>query len=649
MKSQAWVWGVIYLAAFLVSGVEAAHLEYVSSGLWIQSGGCSSNAGESDPYNDPETLWREQYVNNDYDPWFIEAGASSSVSTASSSAYGTADAALNERDVTLTFLMEASGHTTTAESSLYAYTSPAGLTPGDTDGVFYRIVSDGEPVGTPVRVRLRWTAQAHVVGDSNNGSIWIGGPGSVSDILVSLNGGSGDGEPPAESVVYRHPGPYYYIEGIYDDSDSAVISASVGDVLGLYLGCQATVYADNAIADKSMSGEFVFAAELLESDSNPADINNDRQVNIEDLALLALNWLWTAPPAFNQTCDDALLVQDGKVYQDSTAGTDNGELWYQLRSAGDAIHVVSLCGSGFDTRLTAYERWSGSDPCPGDYWGENDDSCDQQSQLEMICWDDTTYYFKVDSPSGEQGNVRLEITKIPRPENDDTPAEVVLDTVYTGSTAGSFYDGWVWYQFTPQESDFYTFSLCGSSFDTEMQLYDEQWGDVLDYNDNACGMQSELPFYLEAGETYYIAVGCERSDRGEYQFQVTRGAAAPVNDDSENATVLYRWDQVEGSTVAAGGADISSCGDGDSQDVWYRFTAPYYSSTYGAQLWVWPAYNVKTLTIYDADSPGTELFCGETDEWGWFYITFPLTVGQDVLIRVGGTPGSGGQYKFYMY
>jgi hypothetical protein len=648
MKSQVWAWGATCLAAFLVSGLEAAHLEHAGSGLWIQSGGYSANATESDPYDDPATPWREWYFSNDFDPWFIETGSSPSISTAFGDAYGTADAVLNAQDVTLTFLIEASGQTTTTDSSMYVYTNPAGLEPAVTDGIFYRIVSDSEPAGTPVRVRLQWNAQAQVTGMDYNGYIWIGGPGSVNDILVSVNGGPGDGAPPAESVVYRHPSLIYYDEGLHNDSDSVVISAAVGDVLGLYLGCQAYVYADNAIRDKTVSGEFVFAVEVLESTTNPADINNDRKVDIEDLAMLALNWLWTAPPAFNQTCDNALLVQDGKVYRDSTAGTDTGELWYQLRPAEDAIHVVSLCGSDFDTRLTAYERWTGSEPCPGNYWGENDDDCDQQSQLELICWDYTTYYFKVESPSSEQGNVRLEITKIPRPENDETPAEAVLDTVYTGSTAGSFYDAWVWYQFTPQESDFYTVSLCGSSFDTVLELYDEQWSTVLDYNDNACGMQSELPFYLEAGVSYIIAVGAW-SDRGDYQFQITRGVATPVNDDCTNAMVLYRWDQVEGSTIAAGGEDISSCGDGDSQDVWYRFTAPY-DAAYGAQLWVWPDYSVKTLTIYDASGcPGTEIQGAETDENGWVSITLPLTISQEVLIRVGGIPGLGGQYKFAMY
>ena len=313
MKSQAFVWGMLCVAALFVSGVEAAHPEHVGGRLWTSSFGYSFNAAESDPYNDPETPWREWYYSSEFDPWFVEAGVSPSVSTAFGSAYGTADAVLNGRAVTLTFLMDASGQTTTADSSFNAYTSPAGLEQGVTDGIFYRIVSDGEPIGTPVRVRLQWNAQAQVTGTGYNGSIWIGGAGSVNNILVSVNGGTGSVEPPADSVVYRHRGLYYYGEGVYDDSDSVDIMVAVGDVLGLYIGGHAQVQANNEIMNYSVSGEFVFTAQVLESTSNPADINKDRKVNIEDLAMLALNWLWVAPPPFNQTCDTALLVQAGKV------------------------------------------------------------------------------------------------------------------------------------------------------------------------------------------------------------------------------------------------------------------------------------------------------------------------------------------------
>jgi hypothetical protein len=515
-------------------------------------------------------------------------------------------------------------------------------------GLFYKVASDGEPAGTPVKVRLSWNAQAQI---TDLGYAYFNYSPAGDGILVAINSNPIDSVPAADSIIYRRSSLYFDNSGQSPQNDTIVFMAAVGDTIGIYLGGYTSIYFDNKTGGGDIQAEMAVNMQIVDSRDNPADINKDKKVDLADLAKLAESWLWEAPPPSNQNCDNALLVQPGKVYEETTVDTTNGELWYQFRPTETARYIVSLCGSDFDTRLTLYYHYDGmTEPCPGEYWNENDDFCDQQSQLEFSSWYNEMYYFKVDSPSGQRGNVRLEITKFTPPVNDDFDSATDADsnTTYTGTTIGSVGDAYVWYRFTPTDSDFYTLSLCGSSFDTTMELFDESYN-ILDFNNDACGQQSEMPAYLTAGVPYYIAVGSEYYEqRGDYQFRITRGAAVPANDECANATTFNRWDWIENSTAVATGSDISSCGTDDVQDVWYRFTADA-DRTYDFQLYIWNSNFEETITLYDATAcPGTELFCSQTAS-GVAHFQRTMTTGQEILVRIAGYAGRSGHYTLYIW
>lgn len=131
-------------------------------------------------------------------------------------------------------------------------------------------------------------------------------------------------------------------------------------------------------------------------------------------------------------------------------------------------------------------------------------------------------------------------------------APIELDETYMGSTVGAtgintsscgYKDTLdVWHSFTPQLTGEHTISLCGSSFDTTLAVYDECEGSELACNDDtAVGVcsstvLSELSIVLEKDHTYLIRVAGYNGQTGDYHLTVTglrcsSPIASDLNDD----------------------------------------------------------------------------------------------------------------------
>jgi len=70
----------------------------------------------------------------------------------------------------------------------------------------------------------------------------------------------------------------------------------------------------------------------------------------------------------------------------------------------------------------------------------------------------------------------------------------------------------IWYCYTATRTCNVTVSLCGSSYDTKLAVYDgcgcyPRFSDLIECNDDACGFQSEITFAASAGNKYLIEVG----------------------------------------------------------------------------------------------------------------------------------------------
>ena len=80
----------------------------------------------------------------------------------------------------------------------------------------------------------------------------------------------------------------------------------------------------------------------------------------------------------------------------------------------------------------------------------------------------------------------------------------------------------VWYNFTGN-GDAVTASLCGSAYDTKIQVYEGDCANLVcvDGNDDSCGLQSEVTFISTVGTEYYIYVFGFGTSTGDYTLDLT--------------------------------------------------------------------------------------------------------------------------------
>ncbi|GAB4329977.1 MAG: hypothetical protein Kow00127_22260 [Bacteroidales bacterium] len=117
-------------------------------------------------------------------------------------------------------------------------------------------------------------------------------------------------------------------------------------------------------------------------------------------------------------------------------------------------------------------------------------------------------------------NVNGVLTVNPLPGDDCTSPVAIAEVVdYSFSTTSATQSGYnpgcggttdpydIWYEYTATYNGTVTASLCGSSFDTRIALWDGCGGTVLACNDDDCGLQSAITFDVVAGNNYLIQVG----------------------------------------------------------------------------------------------------------------------------------------------
>lgn len=240
--------------------------------------------------------------------------------------------------------------------------------------------------------------------------------------------------------------------------------------------------------------------------------------------------------AFEVFCGDSLLG-------DTTYATENDELsgfcgtsqgapgiWYTFTGTGDVV-TFSLCGSAFDTKIQVYKGICGSLACVAG----NDDSCDIQSEVDVLSSASSTYYVYVFGFGTNTGTFNLNVSCVPPPEppvNDECAAATVItantDEFCTNFTNGTLYgatpssestscsgesDDDVWFQFEAL-SDEVAIDISNIIGDTQDLFH------VL-YEGLDCGSLTELycsdpnqsvASGLTIGNTYYVRVYSNTSE-----------------------------------------------------------------------------------------------------------------------------------------
>jgi hypothetical protein len=214
-------------------------------------------------------------------------------------------------------------------------------------------------------------------------------------------------------------------------------------------------------------------------------------------------------------------------------------IWYRYTAPSTGEITVSLCGSEYDTKLAVYDG-SGCNPTLNRLLGCNDDFCSRQSELtfdaiaghkyliEIGGWTDADYGPGILNISSEGSS--------PGTSNDDCYNAKLIGnvTALAFDTSTATFDGPghcmtspnIWYIYTATCTGEAIVSLCGSSYDTKLAVYNggacnPTQSRLIECNDDACGWQSEITFEATAGQQYLIEVGGFGDNAGAGKISVS--------------------------------------------------------------------------------------------------------------------------------
>ncbi len=208
-------------------------------------------------------------------------------------------------------------------------------------------------------------------------------------------------------------------------------------------------------------------------------------------------------------------------------GTASPDVIYTLQPQICPTNVtVSLCGSTYDTGLEV--RTGGA--CPGaSSMGCSDDFCGgppaRQSQVSFLAAAGTTYYIVIHGYSTYAGSYTLNVSGTlasPVPANDTCPGTAIATLPYSDAgstcTAANNYANCVnstsrdvFYNLTLASCQTVTASLCGSGYDTAIEV--RRGGGCpgaqpVACDDDACGLQSQVSFCGGRGRN--VLYHCQR-------------------------------------------------------------------------------------------------------------------------------------------
>lgn len=274
-----------------------------------------------------------------------------------------------------------------------------------------------------------------------------------------------------------------------------------------------------------------------------------------------------APP--NDACANATALTCGQTVTGSTVGATADAVgtcttalgtapgvWYTLTPANSGSVTVSLCGSGYDTKLGVFSGTCGALVCVAG----NDDFCSVQSQVSFTATAGTTYRILVTGYLTAFGSFTLSTTcpagpPPPSGNFDDctgaitlTPGATCVPTAGTtvgatqsiapatcsGFTSSSALD--VWYKFTATQANHVVIAGGGTTFDVIIQAFSGACngtslgcidGQILSGANEVLSLSGLTP-----GQVYLIRIYGWFGSTGAFTVCVTNGATsltAPTN------------------------------------------------------------------------------------------------------------------------
>lgn len=225
---------------------------------------------------------------------------------------------------------------------------------------------------------------------------------------------------------------------------------------------------------------------------------------------------------------------------------------YAYTPAANEIIKLSLCNSGYDTKMFIYENAA----TPGSPFACDDDGCGAAAGYTSFidCLPVTggnTYYIVIDGYNGESGNYELVVEECQCDNDDAASATVIASLPFTGfgntedcnnnydevcPFSGSTSPDAV-FSYTPSADQVINLSLCnpGTDYDTKLYIYEGSVtpGSPHACDDDACGFAGGYASQLDCvpvsgGTEYIIVVDGYAGDFGNFELTVSADETAPV-------------------------------------------------------------------------------------------------------------------------
>jgi predicted RNA-binding protein with TRAM domain len=209
--------------------------------------------------------------------------------------------------------------------------------------------------------------------------------------------------------------------------------------------------------------------------------------------------------------------------------TNGEDIFYEITVATPVTVNVTLDPKG--TTYAGMGLFSSCPPASDNCIAHVTSSSSDPKSMKCVSLDAGVYYLMVDTWSTPYCIPDFDLTIVDTTcaaiENDDCAnAKEIGEVVdFPFNTDGASFDGPggcmtspnIWYAYTASESGNATISLCGSSYDTKLAVYEGTCGALVSLacNDDACSVQSEVEVPVTAGNTYYVEIGGYQSNTGD--------------------------------------------------------------------------------------------------------------------------------------
>lgn len=248
-------------------------------------------------------------------------------------------------------------------------------------------------------------------------------------------------------------------------------------------------------------------------------------------------------PPVNDVCASATVVGGGSFVGTTCRGTADGastcgaagpDAWYAYTAPCSGNVQFDTNGSSINTVLSIHSA------CPGTTGNQlrcdDDSGAGNASLVSMAVTAGTTYYVRVVGSGGAAGPFALNITG-PLPPNDNCADAIAIgpgphpfstcfattdgpSTVFCAPIGGD-----IWFRYTPPHAGPVAVGLCGSTFDTVVEIYADTCpvgiGVFQACNDNFCGAQSRVAFSASGFSAYKIRVGGRNGAEGSGTLMIT--------------------------------------------------------------------------------------------------------------------------------